>query len=251
MNNSFPLLKQVPYILRARGYRLYTQDNRRLIDLWLNGGAALLGHTPPNFLRELKNTASRGLYAPLPHFTEGRFLKALSKLLPDYYFRIYSAPPPELNADLWRPFTEKTKNPIFVPVLPGIQNWHNGLPVGLCAAASLSEEKLNSLPPDDIFPPVLLAAATRGIYDIIAAAPEREYPQLPNTYKALKADTSPWRRESIYLTLKETPSLKTWAALFDKFLQAGFLLPPTPEHPVILPGELSDGEDAKLAAILN
>ncbi len=93
-NSGYALLKQMPAILRARAYRLYTKDGRRLIDLWLTGGAAILGHTPPNILREIKNTASRGLYSPFPHFTEGRYLKALSKLFPDRAFRLYAAPPP-------------------------------------------------------------------------------------------------------------------------------------------------------------
>ena len=249
MNSRFPLLKQVPQILRARGYRLYTKGDRRLVDLWLNGGAALLGHTPPNILHELKNTASRGLYAPYPHFTEGRFLKALSKLLPDYCFRIYAAPPQEFvilfnngKAGLWRPFMAADTASLFQLILPGIQ-------IGLCVIAAKSEEQLNPLPPSELISPVALAAAARGIHDLIAASPQREHPHLPRSYKALKAD-DPWRREGIYLYLKENPSEQQWSVLFDKFLQAGFLLPPTPEHPVILPGELSDGEDAKLAAVL-
>jgi len=244
-----PLLKQVPQILRARGYRLYTKDNRRLIDLWLNGGAALLGHTPPNILRELKNTASRGLYAPYPHFTEGRLLKALSKLLPEYSFCIYATPPQEFatlfsngKASLWRPFmTADTSNPFHL-ILPGIQ-------IGLCVIAAKSEEQLAQLPPNELISPIVLATAARGIHDLIAS-PQRAHPHLPRTYKALKADICPWRREGIYLYLKDPPDEKGWAAYFDKFLQAGFLLPPTPEHPVILPGELSDGEDAKLAEML-
>ena len=243
------LLKQVPQILRARGYRLYTKNNRRFIDLWLNGGTALLGHTPPNILRELKNTASRGLYAPYPHFTEARLIKALSKLLPEHSFRIYSFPPQELatlfnngKAGLWRPFmAADTANP-FQLILPGIQT-------GLCVIAAKDEAQLTQLPPSELVSPLVLATAARGIHDLIAS-PQRAHPPLPRTYKALKAD-NPWQRENIYLKLKETPSPKTWAELFTRFLEAGFLLPPSPEHPVILPGELSDGEDAKLAAMLS
>jgi len=57
----------VPPIRRARGYRLYTADGRRLVDLWQDGGRALLGHTVPRLLNLLKDTASRGLFAPLPY----------------------------------------------------------------------------------------------------------------------------------------------------------------------------------------
>ncbi|MDR3019279.1 MAG: hypothetical protein LBU66_00065 [Treponema sp.] len=318
--NGFALLKQVPMVLRARGYRLYTDSGgkssgaaskRRLIDLWLNGGAAVLGHTQPDFLREIKNTASRGLYAPLPHFTEGRFIKALSKLFPGYSFRLYSAPPSELfassgtasknNISFWRPFADPsasfaapfavTENPpdgnapLLIPVIPGIQTWRKiagvELPMGLCVVAASAqqaasqqaasqqaasqqavEDRLSHLPPSDILPPVLLAAATRGVHNLIAS-PQRATPSLPRTFKTLKEialselahsermpPTARWERKGIYLTRREKLGSKEWEMLFQRFLAEGFLLPPTPSHPLILPGELSDGEDAKLAKVL-
>ena len=284
---------QIPHVLRARNFRLYLargtsrqKANRRLVDLWLNGGAAVLGHTPPNLLRELKNAASRGLYAPLPHFAESRFLKALSKLLPERSFRIYAAPPLELasltgntdldgldgftrikkegerkldaNLKLWRPYIDPLNpfavndTPILIPVLPGIQTWRGELPIGLCVIAALtgnnaSEEMLSRLPPGDTLSPILLAIAARGIHDLLAA-PERANPEFPHVSKALRH--SRWQRRGIYLNLKEYPKPEEWDALFHQFLEAGFLLPPTQSHPVILPGELSQGEETKLASIL-
>jgi hypothetical protein len=261
MSIDFSLLKTVPAVLRARGFRLYTQDGKRLIDLWLNGGAAILGHTPPNLLRELKNTASRGMYSPLPHFSQSRYLKALSKLFPGRSFRLYAAQPPELTelftsgaVKLWRPFIDPASpfalaenEPLLIPVLPGIQSWRGGLPLGLCVTAAESENQLAQLPAGDILPPLLLSVAARGLYDILAS-PQRAKPVLPRVDKALK--TSLWRRQGIYLSLKEKTENDTWTALFGKFLDAGFLLPPNQNQPLILPGELSDGEEAKLAAVL-
>ena len=259
-NDEFYLLRKIPFVLRARSFRLYLsnandcQGNRRLVDLWQNGGAAILGHTPPNLLREIKNSASRGLYAPYPHFTEERLIKALSKLLPGRSFRLYAAPPTELvNAKLWRPFVDPAspfkveKEPLLIPVIPGIQTWRNGLPLGLCVVAAASEESIARLPPSEPLSPILLAAATRGIYDLLAAS-QRGKPHLPRILKALK--NSRWQRQGIYITLKEKPAPLEWESLFNKFLEAGFLLPPTPSQPVILPAEMSDGEEAKLAAVL-
>nr|AGS52237.1 hypothetical protein [uncultured bacterium contig00056] len=251
----------IPVILRARGYRLYTQDGRRLIDLWLNGGAAILGHTPPNVLREIKNTASRGLYAPFPHFTEGRYLKALAKLFPGYVFRLYmdsqkssrggaetrrsQREEKDLRIQLWRPYTNPDKPfeikeglDLFIPVLP----------FSPCVLAAKTESLLAQFPPGDTLSPVLLAAAARGLYDLLAA-PQRAKPVMPKVFKALQ--NSPWKREGIYLSLKEKPTNAEWETLFKKFLDAGFLLPPDPSQPVILPGEMSDGESAKLAAALS
>jgi hypothetical protein len=280
-DNEFSLLRLVPTVLRARDFRLYAKDGKRLVDLWQNGGAAILGHTPPAFLREIKNTASRGLYAPFPHFLEDRYRKALSRIFTNRNFRLYAAPPQELftlvkngapstedppsmqgTATLWRPFLDSTAPlavpenapPILIPVVPGIQGWHYGLPLGLCVLAIKPEyEKTSSLPPGDFISPVLLAAAARGIYDIIAAAPERMKPQYPRIAKALKNDRQGnkfWQRQGIYLLPRQTPSPEEWAALFRRFLDNGFLLPPIPSQPLILPGIMSPGEEAKLADLL-
>jgi hypothetical protein len=268
IKDDFNLLRKIPNVLRARGFRLYLSNGKRLVDLWLTGGAAILGHTPPNVLRELKNTASRGLYAPFPHFTEGRYLKVLSKLFPGCSFRLYAAPPQELSAlfnagqaKLWRsfenpasPFAITENAPILIPVLPGIQLWRGGLPLGLCVLAAQDSRLFDSggllaqFPESDALPPVLLAAAVRGIYDLIKAAPDRANLKFPRIEKALKK--SRWQRKGIYLELKEKPEIENWTALFRKFMEAGFLLPPCPSFPVILPGELSNGEEAKLASVL-
>ncbi|MDR2479433.1 MAG: hypothetical protein LBD48_08995 [Treponema sp.] len=259
---EFALLRLIPPVLRARAFRLYTQGGQRLVDLWQNGGAAALGHTPPFLLRELKNTASRGLFAPLPHFLEQRFFRALSRLIPGRTFRLYAAAPAALetlvengNAALWRPFINAMEPleiapnapPVLIPVIPGIQGWNRTLPLGLCVLA-LDPAFEAVLPPDDLLSPVLLAAATRGIYEIIAAAPERVKDAYPRIGKALCQ--SSWQRRGIYLFPARNTDPGTWPALFCRFLDSGFLLPPGPAYPAILPGELSPGEETKLAALV-
>ena len=265
-DNEFSLLRLMPTVLRARDFRLYTKDGRRLVDLWQNGGAAALGHTPPSLLRELKNVASRGLYAPFPHFWEGRYRSALSRIFPNRDFRLYAAPPPQLEtlvgdntAALWRPFLDpaaplsvpENAPPILIPVVPGIQGWRGGLPLGLCILAVKNGFE-SPLPPGDFLPPVLLAAAARGIYDLIAAATERANPAYRRIDKALANHqvSFRWQRRGLYVTPEQTPSKEEWASLFRRFLDSGFLLPPVPSHPAILPGILSPGEEAKLAALL-
>ena len=267
-NNEFSLLRLVPAVTRARDFRLYTEDRRRLVDLWQNGGAAIMGHTPPSLLRELKNTASRGLYSPLPHYWEGRYIKALSRIFPGRSFRLFNAPPPELEAlaekgtaALWRPCIDpaaplsvpENSPPVLIPVVPGIQGWRDNLPYGLCVLAlDTGFEKNEILPPGDFLSPVLLAVAARGLYDLIAAAPQRANPcsegACPRIIKTLK--NSRWKRQGIYLSLRHEPAHEEWSALFRRFLEAGFLLPPVPRHPAILPGILSPGEEAKLAGLL-
>jgi hypothetical protein len=260
-NSGLFLLRQMPDVTRARGFRLYLANRKRLVDLWQNGGAAVLGHTPPNLLREIKNTASRGLYAPFPHFTEGRYIKALALLFPGYSFRLYAAPTQELialyasgSACLWRPFVNPDfpfivtgRTPLLVPVLPGIQGWRNELPMGLCVVAAKSENELSQLSHSERLSPILLATAARGLHNLLAT-PQRAKPDYPRIFKALQNNT--WQRQGIYLTLKEPPVSGAWETLFNKFLDAGFLLPPGPSQRLILPAILSQGEETKLAELL-
>jgi hypothetical protein len=291
------LLRLMPPVLRARAFRLYTQGGGRLVDLWQDGGRAILGHKPPLVLGDLKNSAERGLFAGLPHPQEGRFLKALSRLLPGWSFRLYAGlaslnraletagfPPPEPGGffpdpafpapavtgpaepaacpssrpSLWRPFLEDAAEtvPVLIPVLP----WPLSPPV-----AAFDPGLEGRFPPSDIIPPVILAAATRGIFDLIAAGKQREpvYPKIDRVLDSGKRsgqgpDQRPgpcpgfWRRRGIYLSPQLDPqdAGALWEALFRRFLEGGFLLPPSPREPLILPGILSPGEEAKLAALL-
>jgi hypothetical protein len=100
----------------------------------------------------------------------------------------------------------------------------------------------------DLISPVILAAAARSLYDLIAILPERGIRRFPYIRKAL--ERSPWQCRGIYLTLAVDPGEEAYAALFRLFLEKGFLLPPNHRCPLILPGELSSGEEAALAALL-
>jgi hypothetical protein len=267
------LPRQIPVIRRARDFRLYTGRGRRLVDLWQFGGTAVLGHTPPGVLRDCKNIAERGLFAPLPHHLEGRFVKALARLFPGGDFRVYADefslrraldlagydagasvldpafPPdpavPRTGAvSLWRPFLGETgvspDTPVLRPVLP--------LPWPGAPRVLVSENScLRLFPPPDPVSPAILAAAARAVYDLIAA-PERGNPRFPKIEKALTR--SRWRRRGIYLTLGECPDAAFYAGLFHDFLDRGFLLPPDAAQPLILPGILSPGEEAALAELL-
>jgi len=72
-------MKIVPPIKRARGYRLYDYGGRRYLDLWQNGGLAILGHRFENLTRELKSVLSRGLIFDLPSIYHRRLIRELQK----------------------------------------------------------------------------------------------------------------------------------------------------------------------------
>ncbi|MFP3091465.1 hypothetical protein LQZ21_14200 [Treponema sp. TIM-1] len=264
----------IPVIRRARDFRLYTDQGRRLVDLWQLGGAALLGHTPAGVLRDFKNTAERGLFAPFPHPLAGRFFKALARLFPEGDFRVYAdeislsraleragrdpgapfldpafAAPKAGPADLWlwRPFLNTGETAALSPEAP-IQRPVLPLPwPGTPQVLVLEKSQSHRFPPSDPVSPAILAAMVRAVYDLLAA-PERGTPRFPKIARALPR--SRWQPQGIYLTLPESPDAAFYADLFRAFLTQGFLLPPTPTQPLILPGLLSPGEEASLAKLL-
>ena len=263
----------MPNVLRARDFHLYLEGGKRLTDLWRCGGRAVLGHKPSRVLAELKNAAERGLFAPLPHPLERRFLKALTAFFPGRAFRLFrnedalrqalteAGLSPAIDApfadpafpcrggekapvSLWRPFLEETvTDTVFVPVLP----WPQGP-----AVLVLPESMEDTFPAGELIPPVLLAAAARALYNLAAVRKtfgvKRGGPEYPKLRKAL--DGGQWQRRGIYLTAKADTSGETYRTLYLRFLEGGFLLPPVLEEPAVLPLVMSAGEESKLAKLL-
>ena len=74
-------LRLLPPIRRARGYRLYAANGRRIVDLWQDGGRAILGHRGGRVLREVSAVLDRGTASPFPSVEERRLARAVSELL--------------------------------------------------------------------------------------------------------------------------------------------------------------------------
>jgi len=247
------LLRLVPKVLRARDFYLYLEGGKRLTDLWRSGGRAVLGHKRPRVLAELKNSAERGLFCAFPHPLEKRFIKALGGLFPGRSFRLYlnesslrlaldkaslSGPVP-----IWRPFLENTAAAFFTPVLP--------FPLGP-EVLVMEKNMEDSFPQGELIPPVLLAPAARALHDLMAAIKAGKAPGYRKIEKALCQAQSDgkgiWQRRGIYITTETKGG--AYKDLFIKFLEGGFLIPPSPVEPVILPFSMSPGEEAKLAELL-
>lgn len=71
----------LPPVSRARGCRLYTRQGGRYLDMYLDGGAALLGHRPEGLNRIFKAASSRGLWAPLPSRSRHQLEKAVLRTI--------------------------------------------------------------------------------------------------------------------------------------------------------------------------
>jgi hypothetical protein len=263
-------LRLLPPVIRARDFHLYldTPPNvprsksgpgkTRLVDLWLYGGKALLGHKPPNQLRELKNVLDRGLLAPFPHPQERRFIKALGALFPTtpgVRFRVYpdeaalqaaleSAALEKVCLPTWRPFHPASSN-----LLP-LTSYRLLVPHPLAPPVLLVDGRLDAaLPSGGLVAPALLAVSTRAVYDLIAVV-NRGAVCFRKVEAVLTRPDCPWRQAGIYLTYRDRPTPEAWAQIWKAFFAGGFLLPPTPDDPLILPALMSSGEESKLAALL-
>ena len=256
--NKDGLLMLMPRVLRAREFRLYLEGGKRLVDLWLHGGRAVLGHKPPMVLRELKNAAERGLFTPFPHPCERRLLKALEGFFPNRAFRLYLDSGSLRRAlegagftegvPVWRPFLETNEEkpqgaetPVLLPVLP----WPLG-PEVLVLDKSLEA----SFPAGGLIPPVLIAPAARALYNLAAAVKASNWGRMRYIKIEKALSGSRWSRHGIYLMLNSGMDGTQYKALFLRFLDGGFLIPPSPAEPAILPASMSKGEEVKLAELL-
>lgn len=97
------LLALIPSLRRGRGYRLYAQNGKRYLDLWQQGGWAILGQASHRQLLLLKNTLSRGCLGLFPQDHHRRLFQALASIFPERTFRIYRSFERLEQLGLWDP----------------------------------------------------------------------------------------------------------------------------------------------------
>jgi hypothetical protein len=206
-----------------------------------------MGHKPDGVVRTIKNIAEKGLFAPLPSCWEHRLETALRPIFPGRFFRVYREAPAGLETRVWRPFVD-----LDAPL------WDGGaddavlrltLPFSLApVVVSFPAEAYTDAPASDTIAPVLLAATTRAVYTLAHNATNRV--QSARHTIALIDKTAPtaWRREGLYLWRVDDGG--DYETLFQRFLAGGFLLPLREDAPIILPSELSRGEESALIQLL-
>ena len=168
-------------VRRARGYYLYTEKNIRLLDLWLDGGKAILGRRTGQANLVCKQFLDKGLTGFLPTKADVQLRRALESLLPDYpVIRWYETQDKAeriagsvLQAGqngtvqplpVWRPFLDlasDSQEPIadnIMLVTPAYP-----VPCGIIAAGSRFEE---CLPPSDVLFPPLAYSLARAFFDL-------------------------------------------------------------------------------------
>ena len=260
------LIRQIPSIRRARGYRLYTAAGTRLVDFYQNAGRAILGYRPPGLSTAVENVLSRGLWAELPSVEERHLAKALADLFPGYReIRVYLGPERALAAagahlgrpvaaaadpamtdpdalqdedlQLWRPFLPPTERApaAILPVLPFPGAFG---PQPVC----FREQPGPDVPPGDLISPILLEGVQRTVHRLrllLDRPPEVMWEPFESTL---------WTRRGPYLAF--VCGAERYRELFRLLLERGILIAPDPALPAVVPMEYTPGEVKPLLRLI-
>ncbi len=276
---------------RARGPRLYLPDGTRLLDLWLDGGRAILGHKCEGILLAYKNTAERGLTSPWPaHPLNARAKKTLEDFfapLVDHPVALFCRDSEQLARAVtvlgatpapWRPWLGpalKTPPPSFEGVIqPVLPLSLPGLPPVLLVSAALYDGAVSKVatlsdnPLASVWPaPALLAAIIRA-FEILERSGERDiralYPRLAafldtqdgaqssdESFPAEGAGTLSWCVNGSWLHPEPAPAPEHWDLMREDAFGMGVFLPPYPGEPLAISPGFSDGEIAILVRLLS
>ena len=255
MTSPTSRIRRLEIITRARGDHLYASSGRRYLDLYRDGGRAILGHRSGRIVRERKNLLEKGLAATLPSTHEARLERALKHLFPDArevraftsYERAMSAvgsflgihdadvvvfdpvveyvDHPPASAMVWRPFlpdeiaaTLDASATAILPVLP--------VP-GETTQVVLFPD--GSAPASDVVPADRLVSIGRSIADLQMC--ERIEPLPLRGFRAVGP----------YLVPDPADEL-VYDEWFTEFVLQGILISPDLSVPSVSPCEVSDGE---------
>lgn len=245
------LLSLLPPIRRARGWRLYAEDGRRILDLWQDDGRGILGAKGTGIGTLAKAGVDRGLASPLPSVWSERLRKELLRQYPDWQDARFF--PDEggardwldahgLSAPILRPFQEFRRE-----TLAGSEAAILRLPCPRALSPGLVLLKAGpgqSLASGPLVPPLLLSTAAKGLGEF------RGFHQAYTEAHWRKADrrlSSIMERRGPWLYPRCAPS--DYAELFRAALAVGALLSPRHDLPSLIPGDFDDGEIAPLAAL--
>lgn len=237
-------------IKRARGHRLYSVDGKKILDISMDGGRAVLGHRPNGLSLSIKNAIERGLYAGYDNIYESRLRKEIEKRFPGFtltileyedkvreHFKCDIADP--LLEDCtgsklayWRPFlkTPDVDNLVVLYPLPGLNT------VTLLLTKEEWREKEYSASP------VVLSGILRSLYDydlVLKDFKQEEYSRY--------LDIPGVEIKAPYIVFKMDDD--KYGELVEKALEYGIMLNKRNKIGV-LSSEFSMGEASKIITLL-
>jgi len=273
--------KRYGNVKRARGIYLYTEKSVRLTDCFLDGGRAILGHGGGKAKTAFKDCFERGANGFYDSGLLPAFEKSVKKLLPAEYseLRLYSEKtaamlgetsfsldgasksfPKKTEPVLWRPWLDFagkiTEQPTGYPKIEVVYNVLGDFPAilkivppftyatDICvyAFSEKSYKNQGELPDNDVVPSPLLAAYTRGFYDLLNSFSLFTEKDFKANSKALEPF---FTRNQCYLFPKI--SEEKYKDFVLKCLEAGIVISPDYNEPSIIPWRANPGDIKKIA----
>ena len=279
-NADLRLLRGKGPFSRARGDRLYTSKGQHWVDLWKENGAYLTGRRPEGVIGVWKNETVKGLGGVFPtvfprrlerqaalHWPQAR--KVLVFRSPERAWAACTSLLERLNLSLETPWWDTARL--------------SGTPTPLCIDRPWTDsaESAESAARSFLIWPILPWGAVRARILLIGPAWPGELPNLESDLVSgaetaaligalvglRRVETNPALWQGIKETWAKVDALSANAAhrqgpywnfssehypvLFDEFFQRGFLLPPSPLLPAVLPFSLSGGENDALQEALD
>ena len=270
--------KRYGNVKRARGIYLYTEKGVRLTDCYLDGGRGILGHGGGKAKTAFKDCFERGANGFYDSGLLPAFEKAVKKMLPAEYteIRLYSEKTAAMLGEtsfslestqkkaepvLWRPWLDFagkiTEQPTGYPKIEVVYNVTGDFPaivkivppftyatdISVYAfSKACGEEMLKNLPKNDVIPSPLLAAYTRGFYDLLNSFSLFTEKDFKANSKALEPF---FTRNQCYLFPK-IPETQ-YKDFVLKCLEAGIVISPDYNEPSIIPWRANPGDIKKIA----
>ena len=239
-------------VKRCRGSYIYTAKGKRITDMYMNSGRAILGWKSGNAMTLFKNVFDRSILADLPNDYVRQLSSALQKLFPyAKQFFVFSS---DVNNDedklpVFRPWEKlnfdiiEESQFVFYP------------PFGFGQVSvivsnieqTVENEKYSYINDKKIIcdlPSPLCAALSRSIYDLISELPKRTETDFSVFDEYLFSD---FDRNGPYLYPK--CSRGDYEKLFLSYLEAGLLLSPDYDFPSIIPFGANPGDLKKVRKI--
>lgn len=253
---SSEITKRYGTITRARGYFLYTQKGVRLVDLYLEGGRAILGWKGSVFT-VFKNVLNRGLSGSFDTVYFARLKKAVQDLLDRrcavFVFNDKSAAISvalsfsKSGTFFWRPWYDASNNSIEIEndctIIEPPFAWGQHIFI-LAVSQEIYEAHLASgadVPSSDRIPAPICAAISRAIYDLIYEIPRRGE---KNWFVYDKIILPYWSRKGPYLFPKINES--DYLQFVCHCLDCGIVISPAYNTPSIVPYGVDAGVFGKL-----
>ena len=247
------LLESLPEINRARGYRLYSSGNKRIVDFYQDSGNAVMGHRLSGISLSMKQVIDKGVFFSCRTRYDVRLGKAvktlagkdikyslfsglknlfsdINHLLPTFF---PSVEEDKSGAAFWHPFSGDNLNALLdeysyvIPVIP--------FPGSFSPCLLLSKKA--SVPEGEMISPVLLSPFISAVYKLIEKTKYSPYDFWDDDTVILK---KLWSRKGAYLIPSYNP--EQHENIFSTFLEKGYLISPDFNIPSILPAEISKGE---------